>query len=293
MSPASILLLLALSAIWGSSFIFMRHLAPILGPVMTADMRVLIAGVALAAFFVAIRFKPGWRKNWKHFLVLGMVNSGIPFLLYSFAALYLPGSLEAILNSTAPLFGAVFSALWLAERLTLRKLAGLVLGTAGVVLVSSMDSFERTLMGFLAVAACLLAPACYALAGIYVKKRASAVKPMAIAGGSQLAAGLVLLPLVFVFPPTQPVTLQVGAIIAAFALLCSAVAYLIYYRLIADIGPTRALTVTFLIPVFAMVWGALFLAETITVARVVGAVVILCGTALIALPGAAPAVVKR
>jgi drug/metabolite transporter (DMT)-like permease len=132
----------------------------------------------------------------------------------------------------------------------------------------------------------LLAPACYALAGIYMKKRASAVKPMAIAGGSQLAAGLVLQPLVFVFLPTQPLTLKVGALAAAFALFCSAVAYLIYYRLIADVGPTRALTVTFLIPVFAMAWGALFLAETITVARVVGAVVILGGTALIALPGA-------
>ncbi len=285
MSPASIVLLLALSAIWGSSFIFMRHLAPILGPVMTADMRVLIAGVALAIFFAAIRFKPEWRKNWKHFLVLGMVNSGIPFLLYSFAALYLPGSLEAILNSTAPLFGAIFSAIWLAERLTLRKAAGLVLGIAGVILVSSMDSFERTPMGFLAVAACLLAPACYALAGIYVKRRASAVKPMAIAGGSQLAAGLVLLPLVFVFPPSQPVTLEVGALTAAFALFCSAVAYLIYYRLISDIGPTRALTVTFLIPVFAMAWGALFLGETITVARIAGAAVILAGTALIAIPG--------
>jgi drug/metabolite transporter (DMT)-like permease len=191
----------------------------------------------------------------------------------------------SLLNSTAPLFGAVFSALWLAERLTLRKLAGLILGTAGVALVSSMDNFERTPMGFLAVAACLLAPACYALAGIYVKKRASAVKPMAIAGGSQLAAGLVLLPLVFFFPPSQPVTLEVGALTAAFALFCSAVAYLIYYRLIADVGPTRALTVTFLIPVFAMIWGALFLAESITVARIVGAVVILGGTALIAVPG--------
>ena len=286
MTFRSALLLLALSAIWGSSFIFMRHLSPILGPVMTADMRVLIAGIALAAFFAAIGFKPEWRKNWKHFLVLGMVNSGIPFLLYSFAALYLPGSLEAILNSTAPLFGAVFSAIWLAERLTLRKAAGLVLGIAGVVLVSSMDTFERTPMGFLAVGACLLAPACYALSGIYVKKRASAVKPMAVAGGSQLAAGLVLLPLVFVFPPLRPVTLEIGALTAAFALFCSAVAYLIYYRLISDIGPTRALTVTFLIPVFAMAWGALFLAETITMARIVGAVVILGGTALIALPGA-------
>ena len=143
------------------------------------------------------------------------------------------------------------------------------------------------------MAACLLAPACYALAGIYVKRRASAVKPMAIAGGSQLAAGLVLLPLVFVFPPSQPVTLEIGALTAAFALFCSAVAYLIYYRLISDIGPTRALTVTFLIPVFAMTWGALFLGEAITLARIAGAAVILAGTALIAIPRAPRAAERR
>jgi drug/metabolite transporter (DMT)-like permease len=288
MNPASILRLLALSAIWGSSFIFMRYLAPILGPVVTADMRVLIAGAALAGFFAVTRFKPEWRENWKHFLVIGMVNSGIPFILYSFAALYLPASLEAILNSTAPLFGAVFSAIWLAERLTLRKIAGLALGIAGVALVSSLGGFERSPMSWLALAACLLAPACYGLAGVYIRKRAASVRPMATAGGSQLAAGLVLLPLVFFFPPAGPVTLSVGALTACFALLCSAVAYILYYRLIADVGPTRALTVTFLIPVFAMVWGALFLGERITPSMIGGAAVILAGTWLIAAPRKAP-----
>ena len=203
MSLANTLLLLALSAIWGSSFIFMRYLAPILGPIVTADMRVLIAGVAMAGFFALIRFKPEWRKNWKHFVVIGMVNSSIPFLLYSFAALYLPAALEAILNATAPLFGAIFSAIWLAERLSLRKIAGLVLGIGGVALVSSLSGLDRSPMGWLALAACILAPACYGLAGVYIRKRAASIKPLAMAGGSLLAGGLILLPLAFRLPASR------------------------------------------------------------------------------------------
>ena len=292
MSLANTLLLLALSAIWGSSFIFMRYLAPILGPIVTADMRVLIAGVAMAGFFALIRFKPEWRKNWKHFVVIGMVNSSIPFLLYSFAALYLPAALEAILNATAPLFGAIFSAIWLAERLSLRKIAGLVLGIGGVALVSSLSGLDRSPMGWLALAACILAPACYGLAGVYIRKRAASIKPLAMAGGSLLAGGLILLPLAFVFPPPGPVTLSVGAITVAFALLCSAVAYIIYYRIIAQVGPTRALTVTFLVPVFAMLWGFLFLGERITPSMIGGAAIILAGTFLITGPTIRPAAAR-
>ncbi len=288
MNLVNALLLLALSAIWGSSFIFMRYLAPILGPVVTADMRVLLGGAALAGFFALIRFRPQWRRNWKHFVIVGLVNSGVPFLLYSFAALYLPASLEAILNALAPLFGAVFSAIWLAERLTLRKVAGLVLGIGGVVLVSSLAGFERTPMGWLAFGACILAPACYGLSGVYIRKRAAAVPPMAMAGGSLLSAGLILLPLVFVFPPRAPATIGVAGITVGFALLCSAVAYVIYYRLIAQAGATSALTVTLLVPIFAMVWGLLFLRERVTASMIGGAAVILAGTFLIAGPRLAP-----
>jgi drug/metabolite transporter (DMT)-like permease len=262
----------------------MRYLAPILGPVVTAGARVLLAGLALAAFSALIRFRLEWRKNWKRFVVIGMVNSAIPFLLYSFAALYLPASLEAILNSLAPLFGAVFSSVWLSEKLTFRRIAGLALGIGGVALVSSLAGFERSLMGWLAFGACILAPACYGLAGVYMRKRATSVPPLATAGGSLLASGLILLPLAFVFPPRTPVTPGVAGITTAFALLCSAVAYIIYYRLIAEVGATGALTVTFLVPVFAMVWGLLFLRERITLSMIGGAAVILAGTFLIVAP---------
>jgi drug/metabolite transporter (DMT)-like permease len=134
--------------------------------------------------------------------------------------------------------------------------------------------------------ACLLAPLCYGLAGIYIKKKAAGIAPMAIAGGSQLLGGFALLPFVLLSPPVfARIDIRVALAVLAFALLCSAVAYLLYYRLIADVGPTKALTVTFLIPVFAIVWQRLFLHQRVTMSILVGAVLILVGTALVTLRG--------
>jgi drug/metabolite transporter (DMT)-like permease len=283
MATVDVLLLVALSAIWGSSFIFIRYLAPIIGPLATADARMLFAGVALVLFFLLTRFKPEWRKNGRHFLVIGLLNSAVPFVLYSVAALVLPAAMEAIFNSMSPMFGAIFAALWMDERLTPRKVAGLLLGVAGVVVMSSLGGLSLDVKTVLAVAACVLAPMCYGLAGVYIRTRASHVRPMAVAGGSQLLGGFALLPFVAIAPPPLAVIdARVALIVVVFALLCSAVAYIMYYKLIADIGPTKALTVTFLIPVFAMVWGLLFLNETITWSMILGAVIILVGTFLVA-----------
>ena len=283
MATVDVVLLLLLSGIWGSSFIFIRWLAPIIGPLATADARMLIAGVALVLFFLITRFKPEWRKNGRHFLVIGLLNSAIPFVLYSLAALVLPAAMEAIFNSMSPMFGAIFAALWMNETLTARKIAGLLLGVGGVVVMSSLSGLKLDASTILAVAACVLAPMCYGLAGVYIRTRASQVRPMAVAGGSQLLGGLALLPFVAIAPPhASAVDARVALIVVAFALLCSAIAYIIYYKLIADVGPTKALTVTFLIPVFAMVWGLLFLGETITWSMILGAVIILAGTFLVA-----------
>jgi drug/metabolite transporter (DMT)-like permease len=283
MRSVDVLLLGALSAIWGGSFIFMRYLAPLVGPVATADARMLIAGVALVAAFAVARYDAGWRRNARHFLLLGVLNSAVPFVLYSAAALVLPASLEAIFNALSPMFGAVFAALWLGEPLTVRKGAGLILGMAGVVFTSRFSGVELTPTTGLAMAGCLLAPACYGLSGVYLKKRASGAPSLAIAGGSQLLGGLVLLPLLFVVPPgPAPLDLRIALVAVAFALLCNALGYVIYYRLMAKVGPTRALTVTFLVPVFAMAWGWLFLGEPVTLGMVSGAAVILSGTWLVA-----------
>ena len=250
MATLDLLLLLVLSGIWGSSFIFIRYLAPIIGPVATADARMLLAGVALVLFFLLTRFKPEWKKNAKHFLVMGLLNSAIPFVLYSVAALVLPAAMEAIFNSMSPMFGAIFAALWMGEKLTPRKIAGLLLGVGGVVTMSSLGGLRFDLTTVFAVAACILAPLCYGLAGVYIRtarvgrpadghrgRKPALWRPRVAAVRFRCSRRLL---------PRSTRASRSSCV--AFALACSAVAYLIYYKLIADIGPTKALTVTFLIP---------------------------------------------
>jgi drug/metabolite transporter (DMT)-like permease len=277
--------LAALAAIWGGSFIFLRVLAPVLGPELTATTRVLIAGIALIGYFRMTGYAADVRGQGRHYAVIGVVNSAIPFLLFSFAALHLPASYSVILNSATPLFAALLSAIFLVERLTPAKIAGLFAGAAGVVLVSKAGPVVPDAMFGLAIAACLGAALCYAAASIYMKKYAAGAKPMAIAGWSQLAAGIVLLPLVPFSPVRGEITPAVVANVLGLALLCSAIAYLLYFRLIADIGPTRALTVAFLMPLFGMTWGALLLGETITWPMIAGCALIVGGTFAVVRPG--------
>jgi len=229
-----------------------------------------------------------WRRNWKRYLVLGVLNSGSPFLLYAFAALHIPASLSVVLNALAPMFGALFSALWLAERLTARKLGGLALGIVGVALVSSLDRVSASPLALAGMAACVLATICYGLSTVYIRKKAMDVQPRALAGGSQLLAGVLFLPLMAALPPRAAPGAAVVAVEAAFGLLCTAVAYLLYYRLVARVGPTRTLLVTLLMPAFGMLWGFLILGERITWVRILGAAVILAGTWLVAYPPRCP-----
>ena len=273
-----------LAAIWGGSFIFLRVLAPVLGPVITATARVSIAGIALIAWFWVTGFDADLRGQWRHFVVIGVLNSAIPFVLFSFAALHIPASYSVILNSATPLFAALLSSLFLAERLTLAKIGGLVAGAAGVALVSKAGPVVPDALFGASIAACLGAALLYAASSVYMKKYAAGAKPMAIAGWSQVAAGIVLLPLVPFAPVRGEITPVVVANVLGLALLCSAVAYLLYYRLIADIGPTRALTVAFLMPVFGMTWGALLLGETITWPMIAGCALIVGGTFAVVRP---------
>ena len=118
MRPADIGRLVALAAIWGASFVFIRTLAPVLGPLLTAASRVLIAGVGAGPLLRATGFDAGLRTHWRHYLVIGVVNSALPFVLYAFAGLHIPASYSVIMNSMTPLFAALLSVAFLAERLT-------------------------------------------------------------------------------------------------------------------------------------------------------------------------------
>jgi drug/metabolite transporter (DMT)-like permease len=271
--------LVSLAAIWGASFLFMRIAAPVLGPVLTAELRTLIAGIALAAYFAATGYDPEWRRWGRHYVTVGILSSAVPFLLWAYAALSLTAGLLSVLNATAPMWGALCSALLLRERLNARRTLGLVIGVVGVALVTRPESGAE--LYYPAIVAALAAAFCYGLIAAYIKRWASDAPSRGMAVGSQLAAGVLLIPFVALWPPATAPTPGVAASILALGLVCGAIAYLLYFRLIADIGATGALTVTYLIPVFGVLWGALFLGETVSALMLVGAALVILGTVFV------------
>jgi drug/metabolite transporter (DMT)-like permease len=279
MRPADTARLVLLAAIWGASFLFNRITAPVLGPVLTAELRTLIAGVALAAYFALSGYDIEWRRWGRHYLVVGIFSSALPFLLWAYAALTVTAGVLSVLNATSPMWGALCAALLLRERMSMRRVVGLAVGIAGVALVTSPTG--GTALHYPAVAAALAAAFSYGLIATYLRRWASAVPSRGMAAGSQFAAGILLIPLIPLSPPTvMPAPLIVASILA-LGLVCGAVAYLLYFRLIADIGATRALTVTYLIPVFGVLWGALFLGEALTLTMLGGGVLVIAGTVLV------------
>jgi drug/metabolite transporter (DMT)-like permease len=273
--------LLALAALWGGSFLFMRVAVPPLGPIATAELRVLLAGAVLLVWLRVAGLRLGWREEWRLYLVVGTINSAAPFALWAFSALHLPVSYLVVLNATSPCFGALVSAAWLGERFTARTALGLVAGVGGVALLVGLGPVPPTPQVIWALVAGALGALCYALAAAYLKRRAHTPGAAAVATGSQLAATAGLLPLLPALPPVAWPTSGEWIAVVMLGVLCTAIAYLLYFRLIADVGATRALTVTFLIPVFGMLWGAVFLGETITGTMAAGCGLVLAGTALV------------
>ncbi len=280
MTPRSVVLLVILAALWGGSFVFMRVAVPALGPIPLAFTRVTLAAAALLALAAAQRRMPDFRSRWREFAVVGIVNSALPFVLFCYAEQYITASAAAILNATSPFFGAIAAAIWLRDALTGRKVVGMLIGFAGVAVLVGWHPEDMTRDTALAIAACLAASLCYGLGGTYAKRRLSGVPSFAIACGSQLAAAVALAPAAAVMSIPGPVTPLVAANVVALALASTAIAYLIYFKLIADAGPARALTVTFLIPLFGVLWGFLFLGEALTPNMLAGGALVVAGTAL-------------
>jgi drug/metabolite transporter (DMT)-like permease len=270
--------LLLLAGLWGGSFAFIRVAVPALGPVWLAFSRVALAFLALFALALVRRAVPPLRAHWRDYLIIGTANSALPFALFCFAEQYVGASTAAILNATSPFFAAAVAALWLKEALSLRKLGGMALGLGGVVVLVGWSAQADAGMLLPATLACLGAALCYAVASVYVKRRMAAVPSFAVALYSQLAAAAVLAPaLPFVALPGGLTPVVVGNTLA-LALASTALAYLLYFRLIETLGPARALTVTFLIPVFGVLWGWVFLGELVTANTLCGCALILAGT---------------
>jgi len=283
MTIRQFLLLLIPSALWGSSFIFMHHLSPVFGPMLTATIRILVASIFLISLFFVQGYKVHWKRDYRLFFIIGITNSAIPFRLYAYAALYIPSSLSVIINSTSPIFGAIFGLMLLKDKLSEMKVIGLFMGTIGVGLVSSDILAQNSLELYLSITACVLAALLYGLSGAIVKKYALHIEPKQLTVGSLSFAGVGLFILFVVLSfagqtpqiVSQNIALDIFMIIA-FGILCTSIPYIVYYKLIQEIGPVKALTVTYLMPAFGLLWGIIF-GEIITPIMIVGLLVILLG----------------
>ncbi|OON60950.1 EamA family transporter [Massilia sp. KIM] len=285
MNTVNMLRLVALAAIWGGSFLFMRIAAPVLGPAVLIEYRVLFAALFLAAVAWFLRGRASTapldlRTHWKHYLILGLMNSALPFLLFAFAARTLSASVLSVLNATAPMFGALVAFVWARQPVSGRSALGLLLGTLGVALLVGFDHTSDLPGAGVAVAAALAAALCYSVASQYAKS-AKAVPPFANAHGSMWAAALWVLPALPFFPQPGQATPGIMAAVLALGILCSGIAYILYFKLIEEVGTTSALTVTFLNPVFGILWGAIFLHEVVGWHTLLGSAIVLLGTALV------------
>ena len=273
-----------LGALWGASFLFMRIAAVEFGALPTAAMRVAIATAFLWPLLLLRGLGPQLRQHWKTVFIVGLLNSALPFAFFSFALLSITTGLAAVLNATVPLFGALIAWGWLKERPTVARGLGLAIGFLGIALLAwDKASFRPDASGIApgwAVLACLLACICYGVAANAAKRYLGGVPSLVTATGSQMGATLGLaLPAAWFWPAHMP-GLHAWLALLALGVFCTGIAYILYFRLIEVAGAPRALAVTFVVPVFAVLYGQLFLGEAVTGWMMLCAGVIVCGTAL-------------
>jgi drug/metabolite transporter (DMT)-like permease len=281
MAAADLLRLIALAACWGLAFVFIRVAVPSTGPFALVEMRALIASILLYGYLRATGVPLDLPRNWTRYAVSGALGSAIPFAMIAMAQTAQSASYSVVLVGMAPMFSALIAALWMGERFTWQKGAGLLIGLSGVALLTGWNPSAVEVPPFWAVGLTLGAAALYGLAGVYAKKYTAGIPPQAQATGSQMAAALMLLPpALFAMPQAVP-SMLVWANIVALAAFSSALAFMLYFRLIANIGPVRTVSVNYLTPLFGVAGGVLFLDEKLTANILLGALAILAGLTLV------------
>ena len=280
-------ILLVLSVLWGGSFFFIEIAIGTVAPLTLVLIRVAIAAAFLWAWLLVrrerIKLPPGAASA---LLVLALLNNVVPFVLFAWAQKEITGGLASILNATTPIWGVVVAHLFTAdERATPAKVAGVLLGFAGVAVMIGGDLLGQIGTSALAQLACLFSTLCYALAGVWARRfRAMGVSPAAVSTGQLTAAALVMLPLVLIFEPpglSPAPSAEAWIALVALALFCTSLAYILYFKLLASAGATNSLLVTFLIPVTAILLGALILGERLEPRHFAGMALIALGLAAI------------
>lgn len=272
--------LVGLSALWGSSFLFIRVASPQLGPWVMAAARIGLATLTLALIMRALRHRWPWAQ-WRELGLLGLLAVAVPFLLYAWAALRLPSGYSALLNTTAVVFGTLSSAWMREDTLTARKLAGCVLGFAGVALIVRLGPVAPTPEVLLAAGACILAAAGYGLSAPLMKRATAHLEPLAIAAGIHLVSLVVVLPGAAWTWPAARWSVGAVACVAVLGVLTSGLAFWLNLRLLRHVTPVAAVTPAFMIPVFGVTWGHLFLGEPLGSGIWAGGALILLATALV------------
>ncbi|WP_448649134.1 DMT family transporter [Pseudomonas corrugata] len=293
MNLVDLLRLLSLAAIWGASFLFMRIIAPVIGTIPTAFFRVSIAFVGLVVILALMRVDWNFRGKLKVAMGLGLINSGIPATFYSLAAQTLPAGYSAIFNATTPLMGVLIGGLFFSEQLTVAKVSGVFLGLLGVGILTRAGPVAFDLQLLMGALACLMATTCYGFAGFLTRRwldHQGGLDSRLSALGSMFGATVFLLPLfdysVISQPPASWGGWSVWLSLLGLGLVCTALAYILYFRLLSSIGPVKSMTVTFLIPPFGVLWGALLLDEPLGMAHLYGGVLIAAALWLVLKPAA-------
>jgi drug/metabolite transporter (DMT)-like permease len=280
MKPRDVFDFVLLAAIWGGSFLFMKIAGPEFGVISSMAVRTGVAALVLLPLILARGLGEQLRIHWQKTLGIGVLNSGLPFVLFAFATLHLTAGFTAILNSSVPFWSALIAWLWLGDKPRRLQVLGLVIAFAGVVmLVWGKVDLKPGGAGW-AILACLLATLLYGLSANITKRVFAGVNPLVSASGSQVGAALCLIPLALLNLPEKNPSAIAWASALVLAVVCTAFAYILYFRLMRNLGPTRATAVTFLIPVFGMLWGVLFLGEVVSTRMILATLVILVGTSL-------------
>ena len=281
MRPADLARLVALAAMWGASYLFMRYAVPSMGAVLLIELRVLIAGIALVAFVMLTGGVVGWRQHWRAFLFVGSVGLAVPFVLIAQALTVIDASTAAILNALSPLFASIVAAIWIRDPVTPAKAIGIALCLAGTAVLVGWTPAPMSARELFAASLSVIATALYGFTIVFTKVNLKAASPMGTAAGTLLMAALVMIPFTPVTRDFAAIPAMAWLAMLGLALVSTTVAFIFYYRLIADVGPVKAITVTLLVPVFGMIWGVLLLGEPFTPGRIAGCGIILFGCSLI------------
>jgi drug/metabolite transporter (DMT)-like permease len=271
--------LLSLGALWGGSFLFMRMGAEAFGALPLAGLRAIGAALCFLPLLASRKRLAEWRVHWWPIAVVGLTNSALPFLLFTFATRSLPAGLASIIDGMTPMFAALIGWLWLGQRLDAWRIAGLLAGFAGILWLAE-GSLALGPGAGLALLACVAATVLYGYAVHYTRLRLDGVTPLVVTVGSHMVAAFLLLPTTLLAWPAHNPPLQAWLAAAGLAVLCTALAYVMFFWVLARVGAVRIMVIPYLIPAFGVLWGALLLGEPVTARMLAGCAVILLGTAL-------------